>query len=226
MYLIGIVGRATYNDDYQEIIQTTDAIRRMLMRIKDVVCVTLLPTETKTFVDIVPGEDVVDSKLDFVLNKCDAFVVPGGTEFYSFDEYVIEYAIKHDKPLLAICLGFQALCCMYAKDRNKHEMVRCLDDESHCGKPDSYQHEVFIKDDTLLKNIIKKNKIDVNSTHHYVVDFPLDKLKINATIDNIVEGVEYPDKKFIMGIQWHPEYLMDEYSLKILEYFISSIDRS
>lgn len=62
----------------------------------------------------------------------------------------------------------------------------------------------------------------VNSVHHDIVDFELnDMVKINAiSDDDIVEGVEVKDKKFIMGLQWHPEYIMDDNSCKIFNYFI------
>ena len=108
MKIIGIVGRAYYNKDNQEIIQTHEEIRKTLTQYDDVVCITLLPTENKDYVKIVPGEDIVDKKIDYILDKCDGFILPGGTYYYNFDEYVINYAIKNDKPLLSICLGFQS----------------------------------------------------------------------------------------------------------------------
>ena len=70
-------------------------------------------------------DDITDldkKKLDYVLDICDAFIIPGGTFYYKFDEYVIEYARKSNKPLLAICLGFQAMCSMYALNRTKIDM--------------------------------------------------------------------------------------------------------
>ena len=52
----------------------------------------------------------------------------------------------------------------------------------------------------------------------------MNDLVINAiSEDGIIEGVEYPNKKFIIGLQWHPEYLIDENSKKIREAFIKSI---
>ena len=42
--------------------------------------------------------------------------------------------------------------------------------------------------------------------------------------DNILEAVEYQNKKFIIGIEWHPEYLMDLNSLKIFDAFIEAIE--
>jgi len=51
----------------------------------------------------------------------------------------------------------------------------------------------------------------VNSIHHDIVDFEMNTLVINAVSeDGVIEGVEYPQKRFILGVQWHPECLNDE----------------
>ena len=221
MYVVGIVGRSYYNKDEQEIIQTHDALRRYLNRRDDVVCVTLLSPEKECLLNVDQGEDRVDNKIDYILDKCDAFVVPGGTYAYHFDEYVINYAINNDKPLLAICLGFQVLCSMFAYNRDKFDMSERRDLENHLGKPDEYKHEVVIKENTKLSNILMADRIPVNSVHHDVIDLEMKTLVVNAISDDgIIEGVEHPDKRFVVGIQWHPEYLVDENSLKILDNFI------
>jgi gamma-glutamyl-gamma-aminobutyrate hydrolase PuuD len=221
MRLIGIVGRAYYNKDNQEIIQTHDAVRRYLNLKDDVVCITLLPTNQECLTNLEPGEDYVDPKLDYILDKCDGFIIPGGTYLYHFDEYVINYAIENDKPLLAICLGFQMLCSMFAKDRNKFEMETRHSDDSHHGRGDEYKHEIVIEEGTKLRSIIGEEKIRVNSVHNDIVDFEMNTLKITAKApDGVIEAVEHPTKRFIVGLQWHPEYLVDEYSLKILDSFL------
>lgn len=225
MKLIGIVGRAYLNVDNSKIIQTYEQVRKVFMNYENVVCITILPTENKEYVDIIPGNDKVDKKIDYVLDKCDAFIIPGGTNYYNFDEYVINYAIKNDKPLLAICLGFQLLCSVHAKNRNKFQMNITANLQNHIGKPNEYKHEVYIQNNTLLKQIINKKVIKVNSIHHDIVNFEMNDLVINAISDDgIIEGVEYPNKKFIMGFQWHPEYLLDDNSNKILNNFINSIN--
>jgi len=228
MYTVGIVGRAYKNKDGQGIIQTHEATRKFLASQENVVCITILPTENKDYFDeIEPGKDKIDTnKLDYILNKCDAFIVPGGTYGYNLDEYVIKHAIKDDKPLLAICLGFQIMCSMFAKNRTCFDMTKRLDSEKHMGKAREYVHKVKINDHTKLREIIGKDEIQVNSVHHDVVNFEMNTLKINAISDDgIVEGVEYPNKKFIIGLQWHPEYLNDENSKKLINYYIKNIER-
>ena len=227
MYLIGIVGRVYYNKDNQKIIQTHDAIRKFLASEKDIACITILPTEDIDYTNITPGSDKVSTKkLDYILEKCDAFIIPGGTTSYNLDEYVIDYAIRNDKPLLAICLGFQALCSMFAKERTKFDMTEPIPNDNHKGNPSEYHHNVIIKENTLLRKILGKKTIPVDSVHHDAVSFKMNKLIINATSgDGIIEGVEYPNRKFILGLQWHPEYLIDEYSNKIKESFIEAIKK-
>jgi len=221
MKLIGIVGRAYYNKDNQSIIQTHDAVRKAIVDNDDCVCITLLPTENINYLDVVNGKDIVNKeKIDYVLDKCDGFIVPGGTYFYHFDEYVIDYAIRNDKPLLCICLGFQALCSMFAKDRTKFDMTIEDSTNSHKGEPDKYFHDVVVSN--KLKDIFGTDRLMVNSVHHDLVKFEMNELVINAKCGDVIEGVEYPNKKFIIGVQWHPEYLMDDNSKKLLNEFIKN----
>lgn len=222
MKIIGIVGRAYTNIDGNKIIQTHESIRKWLMSNDEITCITILPTELKDYIDIESGKDTIDTKkIDYVLDKCDGFIIPGGTYYYNLDEYVINYAIKNDKPLLAICLGFQALCSMFATNRTKFYMSTKSNLDNHIGNHNEYKHKVKIQDNTLLKQIIKKSEISVNSVHHDIVDFEMKDLVINAISDDgIIEGVEYPNKKFILGLQWHPESINDENSNIILNEFV------
>ena len=225
MKIIGILGRAYYNKDNQEIIQTHNTVHKYFINNKDVVCITILPTEKDDYLNLNEGyKNVNIEKMDYILDKCDAFVLPGGTYCYENDEYVINYAIKHNKPLLAICLGFQTLCSVFAKDRDSFFVLKEDKDSYHLGKADEYKHKVFIQKDTKLEKIINKSEIQVNSVHHSIVDYEMNELIVNAiSDDDIIEGVEYPNKRFIMGFQWHPEYLCDENSNLILDEFINSI---
>lgn len=227
MYTVGIVGRAYKNKDDQSIIQTHEAVRRFLADKKNIVCITILPTEDQDYVDMEQGSDNVDTtKLDFILKKCDAFIVPGGSYGYKFDEYVIRHAINEDKPLLAICLGFQIMCSMFAKNRTKFDMTKPLGNDSHMGKATEYKHIVNLQLDTKLRKIINQSIVKVNSCHHDIVNFEMSSLIVNAiSEDGVIEGVEYPESKFIFGVQWHPEYIKDSTTQALMNSFIESIIR-
>lgn len=230
MKLIGIVGRAYYNKDNQKIFQINEDLRRVFSRYDDVVTTLILPMGDDYYVDLKMGEDKVDDvckeKLDYLLDKCDGFIVPGGTYWYNFDEYVIEYAVRNNKPLLAICLGFQAMCSMYAKNRDKFDMTSKLDNNNHYGDRYKYIHQNIILDNTKLKSILGCDKIMVDSVHHDYIDFEFnDLIKSAVSLDGVLEAVELSDKDFIIGVEWHPEYIVDDNSIKLFDSFVNKIKR-
>lgn len=229
MKLVGIVGRAYWNLDKQEIFQVHEPTRRFLNSYEDVSYITLLPFGDYNYIDLDNGEDTFTEsdkkKLDYILDKCDGFIVPGGSRVYKFDEYIMKYAIENDKPLMCICAGFQALCSMYSKDRDKFDMsIELANKEIHHSSKFEYVHDVNIIKDTLLYDILKEDKIKVNSVHNNYINNELNELIPCAySDDNILEGVYLPNKKFVMGLEWHPEGILDEYTMKILDYFVSKL---
>lgn len=228
MKIIGIVGRVYLNIDNQEIIQLNDYLRKILSKYDDVISILLLPTNADSYVSMGMGNDKLKledkNRLDYILNKCDGFIIPGGSYWYNFDEYIINYAIKTNKPLLGICAGFQVICSMFSKNRTKFDMTEKITNDNHYGRFNAYQHEIIITKDSLLEKILNKNRILVNSLHHYCVNFTINKLNISAlSPDNIIESVELNNHKFFLAIQWHPEYLNDDNSKKIFDYFVEKI---
>ncbi|MCI6266847.1 MAG: gamma-glutamyl-gamma-aminobutyrate hydrolase family protein [Erysipelotrichaceae bacterium] len=228
MKLVGIVERAYYNKDNQKIMQINEAIRKAFSAYDEVCLIGILPTNEKAYVDMKMGEDLITKedkkKLDYILNQCDGFIIPGGSSWYQFDEYIMKHAIEQDKPFLAICAGFQALCSMYAVDRKQFDMTSRLNHDRHYGEQHLYIHQNQILDGTLLKKIVKDSSIPVNSLHHDYVNFKFHSLRISAiSEDGILEAVELSNHRFGLGIQWHPEYLMDKNSRKIFDKFIDSI---
>lgn len=171
-----------------------------------------------------------------VLDLCDAFFIQGGTniDYAYFD--VINYAIKHNKPLLGVCLGMQAisLYSMFVDDSssyNREDFISKYNKykEEHnnlvLDKIDSSTvvHNTFITNDTYkesfhkvyitdtnshIYDIYKHDVIDEASLHTYTPSFIGSEFKITAKAeDNIVEAVEYnKEGYFILGVQFHPEF--------------------
>lgn len=229
MKLVGIVGRAYWNLDKQEIFQVHEPTRRFLNSYEDVSYITLLPFGDYNYIDLQDGEDTITEsdkkKLDYILDKCDGFIVPGGSRIYKFDEYIMKYAIENDKPLMCICAGFQSLCNMYAKDRTRFNMDSVFEDNPiHHVSKFEYVHNISIIKDTLLHDILKEDNIKVNSIHNEYVDFEMnDLIPCAYSEDNILEAVYLKNKKCVLGFQWHPEGILDEYTMKILDYFVSKL---
>ena len=226
MKTIGIIGRAYRNYNKQEIFQVNDFVRRTLAPYSNVVPILILPTGDHIYCDLKKNSDSFTqtdiTRLNHILNQCDGFIAPGGSSWFNFDAHIIQHAIKKDKPLLAICAGFQCLCSLYAtKTKPK---LSFIPGDTHHNNSREYSHTNYIVPETKLHHIIKQNEILVNSVHHYCVKFAFHDLVINAkSIDGLIEGVELPGKKFILGIQWHPEYFTDEPSTRLFNDFVKNL---
>ena len=82
--------------------------------------------------------------------------------------------------------------------------------------------DYFLKNNQFAYDIIKKDNIPINSVHHDYIDFIPDGLTVSAySEDGIIEAVEDKKHKFFIGLEWHPEYLMDEDSVRIFDAFIN-----
>ena len=134
---------------------------------------------------------------------------PMTVEFYpNQDETeigLISEALERDLPLLGVCRGMQILSVVHGGTLHQH-----LDDtpghEGHGGYDGtSTDHSVIVEQDSLLCSLMGKS-FSVNSTHHQGVSDP-GSLTISAVAghDGLIEAVERRDKKFCLGVQWHPE---------------------
>ena len=172
-------------------------------------------------------EEIKD--LESVLSLCDGFILPGGDTWYRLDEVVIDYAIRRDKPLLAICLGMQALSKMLSGEKRIGYDNTIKNDTliNHLEPNNNYVHSVIIDKNSKLYSIIGDEEITVNSRHSYHVP-ELDNTLVSArSSDGLIEGVELKDKKFIIGVQWHPESnLEDEHSKKLFKAFFDNFKYS
>ena len=95
----------------------------------------------------------------------------------------------------------------------------------HKQKPpyDKPVHDVSIYYNTPLYDLLNTKIISVNSYHHQGIKNLSDKLLPMAIADDgLVEAVYMPNKRFVWGIQWHPEfsYKSDENSRLIFEKFV------
>ena len=169
-------------------------------------------------------EEIKD--LESVLSFCDGFILPGGDTWYQLDEIIIDYAIRCDKPLLGICLGMQVLSKVLSNDKRigYDNTIKNNTSINHFEPNKTYVHSVIIDKTSKLYSIIGEEKIIVNSRHSYHVR-ELDNTLICArSSDGLIEGVELKDKKFIIGVQWHPESnLEDKYSKNLFKAFFQNL---
>ncbi|MFF2445474.1 gamma-glutamyl-gamma-aminobutyrate hydrolase family protein [Neobacillus sp. NPDC058068] len=122
---------------------------------------------------------------------------------------IVEYALKNNIPLLAICRGIQILNVALGGTLIQDIPSQVKDSIQHTQKIDRYRdsHWVTITKDSKLFQIVGSERIRVNSLHHQAIDTVASDLRIVAqSSDGIIEAVEYINPAaFMIGVQWHPE---------------------
>lgn len=169
----------------------------------------------KVLITIIPFDDNDNyiEKLS-LLEKIDGVILVGGDDIYNFEYELVKYLYNKNIPTLGICLGMQTMAISIGG------MLGHLNNLEHKSTK-KYVHYIDINPSSLLYEIIGKDKIMVNSRHKdYVINT---NLSIGATCEGIIEEVEDKNKKFFVGVQWHPENLDDENSDKLFNYFINKL---
>jgi putative glutamine amidotransferase len=79
---------------------------------------------------------------------------------------------------------------------------------------------------TLLHRITGSDTLGVNSAHHQAVKTAGPGLVVDAVAeDGVVEGIEDPRHRFCLGVQWHPEFEINEADRRIFRAFVEVAGR-
>ena len=150
------------------------------------------------------------------LGECLGILLTGGFNKGSLDDYLIEYALKNNLPLLGICQGMQSMAIFKSNLK--------LEEVSNHHQKDIYVHEVILTDSNL-KKILGKDKIRVNSYHYQTVRDSNYFSIVGRSNDGLIEVVENKNHPFQIGVQWHPERMLeyDDDSNTIFQAFINNI---
>ena len=69
-------------------------------------------------------------------------------------------------------------------------------------------HSVALEPSSKLSGLCGVTQLQVNSTHHQLIDKVPQSLLVSGTApDGVVEAIELKDEQFALGVQWHPELL-------------------
>ena len=223
--IIGIIGKVQpqYGEDIWHRIDEVDEIRYLIVN-HGGTAITLLPTEPTLKFN---NNDIKDntilteeekSELYRQIDLCDGFILQGGLYSANYEIEMAKRIIELDKPLIGICAGFnnilRALGTDVIEDKTK----------SHDKYNMNYRHKISVIEGTKLHNLIGQNEYNVNSIHSMIA--PKENVEGYATIssvseDGLVESIELANKKFIIGVKWHPELMLeDEFPDKLFKEFI------
>lgn len=188
-----------------------------------------------------------DESIARLAEMCDAFLFTGGHDVHpsmygeemiegvgpceerdAFEKKLLLAVLETDKPILAICRGMQLMNVVLGGSMYQDIMTQRPTDVEHRmpAPSDKVIHSVRITPDTPLCSILGTENDEINSYHHQCVKEVGQGLETMAFApDGIIEGLYMPDKKFVLGVQWHPERLAKKYenAAKLFKAFIQAV---
>ncbi|MDR3540663.1 MAG: gamma-glutamyl-gamma-aminobutyrate hydrolase family protein [Desulfosporosinus sp.] len=130
-----------------------------------------------------------------------------------------QLSLQKNLPILGICRGIQVLAVVaggriYQDLPSQHPIAM----EHRQTVPRQYSwHDVEIAEKSVLFSLLGERKVGVNSLHHQaVLEIPPEFIQNALASDGIIEGIEKPDAKFCLGVQWHPESMEADIHSKAL----------
>jgi putative glutamine amidotransferase len=176
------------------------------------------------------------------LDRLDGFVFTGGMDVppsaygqerhprtqechprrFASDRLLAKLVLRREMPVLAICMGIQLINVAYGGTLIQHLETGVQHAPTDEGN-DSY-HSIVIEEESLLHQIVGATEIEVNSCHHQAVDRLAPGLRVVASApDGIAEAVQMTDRGFFLGVQWHPERIVDRPGqLSLFEAFVDA----
>ncbi len=175
-----------------------------------------------------PDPSVIDEP-DRLLELLDGLMLAGGTdvdpaaygqephpsttgwvpERDAFELALARRALERDLPLLGVCRGMQVVNVARGGTLLQHlsDVVGHDDHRRSVGTFEGNDHDVALVPGSLAERAAGETLHPTKSHHHQGVDRLGEGLTITGrgTGDELPEAVEDPDKRFALGVQWHPE---------------------
>jgi putative glutamine amidotransferase len=136
-------------------------------------------------------------------------------------------AFNKNIPVLGICRGAQIMNValdgtLYQDVTGQVRMALNHDPDFPHEEP---SHEVRIERDSKLYKALGESSIWVNSWHHQAMKLHGKGLLVSARAsDGVIEAIEHPNKKWVIGVQWHPELMWqsDKTQAKLFKVFVDA----
>jgi putative glutamine amidotransferase len=179
------------------------------------------------------------SVVDAYLDRVSAVVVTGGAfdvppEAYgetpreglgplkpartAFETLVLQAALRRKLPLLGVCGGMQLLNVVLGGTLYqdlRRELPSAKEHEQRTARSQP-SHPVDVRDGSALADVLGRGQLMVNSTHHQAVFKLAPGVRLSAAApDGVVEAIESTEHPFALGVQWHPELLLQSMPLQL-----------
>lgn len=213
------------NDTYVRAVTRAGGIPVILPNNTDLSCIPELADRLDGFL-LSGGDDVDPARFGERATGKLGHVIPRRDDF---EIELTRYVLRNtEKPMLGICRGIQVLNV-------------ALGGSLHIDLPDAgklchslsmyprgvYSHEVEVTAGTRLAAIMGQGRGQVNSFHHQAIKDVAPGLRVSALSvpDGVIEAVELSGGRFFLGVQWHPEELVDmEEAVKLFRSFVEAAE--
>jgi putative glutamine amidotransferase len=176
---------------------------------------------------VLPPDEVAVREPDVLLDRVDALLMAGGADIDpasygaeahaetrgtwperdAFELALARRALERDMPVLGICRGMQLLNVALGGTLDQH-LPESTGGEGHRTVAGTFsKHDVRLAPGSLACTAAGVEGFVVWSHHHQGVDRLGAGLRVSgwSQEDELVEAIELPDKRFALGVIWHPE---------------------
>lgn len=153
------------------------------------------------------------------IKLCNGIILQGGLGTDNYESIISKYCYDNDIPTLGICAGQNNIARALGGTT-----YQILNPDKHDKPFDKYVHNINIDINSRFYSIVETTEMMVNSRHRRTIkDCPmLDKVAFCE--DGYPDVIESKDKKFYIGVRFHPEslYKQDEKMNRIFKEFINA----
>ena len=140
-----------------------------------------------------------------------------------FEIGIFQKFLGTSKPILGICGGEQLMNVASGGSliQDINQSIQTSIHHEQQNPRNEVSHEITILRNSKLYNIVKSEKIEVNSAHHQSVNnLGKDFISTASASDGIIEAIEHVKHPWCLGLQWHPEFLITKADIAIIKDFI------
>jgi putative glutamine amidotransferase len=178
---------------------------------------------------LLPPDSRLVAEPDIALDLIDGLLLAGGADvdpqFYGeqrapqtvntvperddFELALARRAIERDIPFLGVCRGMQVMNVAQGGTLIQ-DLPAALGHTDHCRVPGSFDgadHPVHLAAGSQAAKAVGDEHAGTLSHHHQGIGELGEDLRVSgwSDLDEVPEAIEVPEKRFAVGVQWHPE---------------------